>query len=164
MPSRPYDSGMFRKVLGHYPTGVAVVSTMKDGLPRGMIVGSFTSVSLDPPLVGFLPNKTSQTWWAIDQTRTFCVNILASDQVDLLKRFSGPRETRFFNQDYQLTPGGSPALEGCVGWIDCSLQVAHPAGDHMIVIGLVENFEIYRCVEPMVFVRGRYRAFEALCD
>lgn len=156
------DGANFRNVLGHYPTGAAVITCSANGRPAGMVVGSFTSVSLDPPLVGFLPNLTSHTWPAIAKAGAFCVNILASDQMELCRAFSGPRDKRFESQDYRLSPNRSPILDGVVAWIDCSLHAAHPAGDHMIVIGLVGALAIERTVEPMVFVGSRYRTFEPL--
>ncbi|MFM6931786.1 MAG: flavin reductase family protein, partial [Novosphingobium sp.] len=82
MDETAIDPAVFRRVLGNYPTGVTVVTAMgEDGQPIGMVVGTFTSVSLDPPLVGFLPDKRSSSWPQIEKAGHFCVNVLARDQL-----------------------------------------------------------------------------------
>src|SRR5215204_5644955 len=87
-PLSPFDSAQFRKVLGHFPTGVTIVTGWSGDTPCGFTIGSFTSVSLDPPLVGFLPMIASDTWQAMAPAGKFCVNVLRDDQADLCWRFA----------------------------------------------------------------------------
>jgi 3-hydroxy-9,10-secoandrosta-1,3,5(10)-triene-9,17-dione monooxygenase reductase component len=145
----------FRHVLGHYPTGVVIVSAQsEDGSPIGMVIGSFTSVSLDPPLVGFFPARTSRTWAQIERAGRFCVNMLASDQIEVCRRFSAQREDRFDEVAFGLSDGGCPVLAGIVGWIDCSLHQVIEAGDHYFVLGRVTALDVERAATPMLFCRG----------
>lgn len=159
------DSAIYRRVLGHYPTGVCVVTaTLPDGRRAGMVVGSFTSVSLDPPLVGFFPDACSTSWPQIEQAGSFCVNILASDQKDLCRRFSEKGEDKFVGVSHRHSTNGSPVLDDIVAWIDCTLDKVHVAGDHFIVLGRVEELDIVRPEQPLLFFRGAYGSFAPLLD
>lgn len=93
------DQTEFRRILGHYPTGVCVVTALVDGGPIGLTIGSFTSVSLDPPLVGFLPARSSKTWPRIKAAGQFCANVLADNQSALPGRFASPTADRFADTD-----------------------------------------------------------------
>jgi 3-hydroxy-9,10-secoandrosta-1,3,5(10)-triene-9,17-dione monooxygenase reductase component len=149
----------FRRTLGHYPTGVCVVTAIEpDGAPVGMAVGSFSSVSLDPPLVGFLPDKASTSWPRINRAGRFCVNVLARGQEDLCRRFSAKAESRFEGLDFDLTRTGSPVFPGSVAWIDCTLWAVHEAGDHYFVLGEVQAMEA-RTHQPLLFLRGQFGGF-----
>src|SRR5207248_638104 len=101
-----FDSQEFRRILGHYPTGVCAITTMIEGRPVGMIVGSFTSASLDPPLVAFLPGRASRSWPGIEAAGRFCVNVLAADQEDLCRALSSRAENRFDAISYRLSRAG----------------------------------------------------------
>lgn len=154
------DGAVFRRVLGHYPTGICVVTAIEpDGLATGMIVGSFTSVSLDPPLVAFFPDKSSTTWPRIARAGRFCVNVLASDQQDLCRRFAAKGGDKFAGVSHRLSANGSPVLDDVVAWIDCTLHAVHEAGDHFIVLGRVRELDIARADEPLLFFRGQYGSF-----
>jgi flavin reductase (DIM6/NTAB) family NADH-FMN oxidoreductase RutF len=154
------DSAVYRRVLGHYPTGVCVVTaTLPDGQRAGMVVGSFTSVSLSPPLVGFFPDVSSSSWPQIESAGKFCVNILASDQKDLCRRFSAKGDDKFAGLTHRVSANGSPVLDGVVAWIDCTLDKVHEAGDHYIVLGLVQELDIIRPEQPLLFFRGGYGSF-----
>ena len=108
------DTRKFRDVLGSYPTGVCVVTARDaEGRRLGLVVGSFTSISLDPPLVGFFPDKRSQTWPAIEQVGRFCVNVLGSHQLDLCRRFSAKGDDKFGDLAHGASPSGQPLLETC---------------------------------------------------
>lgn len=156
----PIDGDTFRRVLGHYPTGVCVVTAVEaDGAPVGMVVGSFTAVSLDPPLVAFFPDRRSSTWPRIAAAGRYCVNVLAGDQRALCRTFSTPGADRFADTGWQASPGGSPILDAVVAWIDCALHAVHEAGDHFIVLGRVEALDIVRADQPLLFFRGRYGNF-----
>ena len=155
-----FDSATFRRVLGHYPTGVCVVTAVEaDGTPIAMVVGSFTSVSLDPPLVGFFPAKTSSSWPRIEKIGKFCVNVLASDQQPLCRQLASPGTDKFVGVAHRVSTNGSPILDDVVAWIDCTLDAVHEAGDHYIVLGRVLALEVDRPERPLLFFQGNYGEF-----
>jgi flavin reductase (DIM6/NTAB) family NADH-FMN oxidoreductase RutF len=150
----------FRTVLGNFPTGVTVVTAVDDGEPAGLAIGSFTSVSLDPPLVAFCPDKRSSSWPHIEAAGAFCVNILAADQVDVCNAFAGKSDDKFDEVTWDTTHLGSPRLAGSLAWIDCSLEAVHDGGDHFIVVGRVNELDVERPdVGPLLFFRGGYGLF-----
>lgn len=163
MTAASFDSATFRRVLGHYPTGVCVVTAMEaEDRPVGMVVGSFTSVSLDPPLVAFLPAKSSSSWPRIAALGRFCVNILASDQLPLCRQITAPGDDKFRDIAHRVSSNGSPILDNVVAWIDCALDAVHEAGDHYIVLGRVAALEVERPDRPLLFFQGRYGEFSLL--
>lgn len=155
------DPRRFRDVLGHFPTGVTVVTGMDaDGVPHGITIGSFVSVSLDPPLVGFLPGRSSRSWPAIAQSSAFCVNILGAGQEELCWRFAKEPatgdDTKFAGVEWTKSPSGSPILPGVIGWIDCTVESVSEAGDHWFVMGrVVDLFHDQEVTDAMVFFRGK---------
>lgn len=154
------ESRTFRETLGHYPTGVAVVTAMteEDG-PVGMVVGSFTSVSLDPPLVAFMPQRTSGTFAKLRTATSFCVNVLAADQEDLCRRFAGGGENKFDGVGWTPSPSGAPVLDDVVAWIDCGYQSIVEAGDHYVVLGNVTSVDLVKPALPLLFFQGGYGRF-----
>ncbi|WP_232499970.1 flavin reductase family protein [Agromyces humatus] len=148
----------FRDVLAHNPTGVALVTAMQpDGTPVGMIVGTFVSVSLDPPLVAFLPGKSSTSWPKIREAGSFAVNVLSSEQSGLCRSFSkASAQDKFAGIEWSRSERGNPILDGCVAWVDCTVTTTHEAGDHEIVVGLVHDLAIERPAAPLVFFRGGF--------
>jgi len=149
----------FREVLGHYPTGVCVITAMgAAGTPVGMVVGSFSSVSLDPPLVGFFPDKRSTTWPLIERAGHFCVNVLASDQVALCRQIASPGD-KFKDVEYTVSAHGLPVLDGAMAAIECRVEQVIAAGDHWLVLGRVLGLEARRDTDPMLFFRGGYGGF-----
>lgn len=155
----------FRAVLGCYPTGVCVI-TARDGEGRrhGLVVGSFTSVSLDPPLVGFFPGKQSSTWRAIETAGRFCVNVLGADQLETCRRFALKGEDRFDGLLCGTSPSGQPILDSAVAWIDCSIDRVIEVGDHWFVVGAVEALEADECGKPLLFYRGGYHDMATRID
>lgn len=150
----------FRNVLGHFPTGVVLITGIaEDGEPVGMVVGSFTSVSLDPPLVGFLPTVGSYTFKRLRTAKSFCVNVLAGDQEDVCRRFAGRTENKFDSVDWTPAPSGAPVLDGVVAYIDCTFESVSDAGDHYIVVGAVQELQVCRPVAPLLFFQGGYGRF-----
>jgi 3-hydroxy-9,10-secoandrosta-1,3,5(10)-triene-9,17-dione monooxygenase reductase component len=147
----------YRDVLGQYASGVAVITTCLDDVPVGMTCQSFTSVSLDPPLVAFLPMKTSRAFAAIRQSRRFCVNFLAAEQTEVSNTFASLADDKFAGIGWQTTSSGMPRLNDTVGWVDCSVHAVHEAGDHYLVIGRVEDLGEGDGANPLLFHRGRYR-------
>ena len=150
----------YRDVLGQYASGVTVVTTVLDGVPVGMTCQSFTSVSLDPPLVAFLPMKTSRAFAAIRMSRRFCVNFLAAEQAEVSNTFASLANDKFADIAWQPTGNGMPRIDGIVGWVDCTVQDVHEAGDHYLVIGRVEDLGHGDAEKPLLFHRGRYRTAE----
>lgn len=154
------DPTTFRKVLGHFPTCVTVVTaTTASGEPIGLTIGSFTSVSLDPPLVGFLPQIDSDRWAAIQATGNFAVNELGADQGELCWQFARSSvEFPFEGVSWRPSPiTGSPLIDGSVAWIDCSIEGVVDAGDHHFVLGRVLDLQHTEAVadpDPLLFYRG----------
>ncbi|MFG2960967.1 flavin reductase [Streptomyces sp. NPDC048291] len=160
--SQSFDSQSFRTVLAHYPTGVAVVTALApDGEPVGMVVGSFTSVSLDPPLVAFLPDRKSGSYARLSSATAFCVNVLAADQEDLCRRFASKNGRKFEGVEWKAAPSGAPVLSGAVAWIDCARDQVFDAGDHYIVLGRVTGLGVQNPISPLLFFQGGYGAFSA---
>jgi flavin reductase (DIM6/NTAB) family NADH-FMN oxidoreductase RutF/DNA-binding IclR family transcriptional regulator len=161
--SAPIDMARFRTVLGHFPTGVAVITGIDaDGEPAGMAIGSFTSVSLDPPLVAFMPDKGSSSWPKFRDSGHFCVNILGSDQESVCRTFAVSGGDKFAELPWHPAGSGSPILDGVLAWIDCDIDVVHEAGDHFIVIGSVRELEVGSTALPLVFFQGGYGRFSSL--
>ncbi len=154
------DPGLFRETLGHYPTGVAVVTAiLDDGTPAGMVVGTFSSVSLDPPLIVFFPTKTSASFALLREARSFCVNVLAADQEPLCRRLATGGAGKFDGVGWRLGPLGSPILNGAVSFIECTFEEIREAGDHFIVLGRVHEFAVERSTLPLLFFQGGYGRF-----
>jgi flavin reductase (DIM6/NTAB) family NADH-FMN oxidoreductase RutF len=157
------DQARFRKVLGHFPTGVTVVTGLDGGEPSGLTIGSFTSVSLDPPLVGFLAAKDSDSWPGIEPSGAFCVNVLGAEQGELCWHFAKTGLGKFEGVPWHPSPLGSPILDGAIAWIDCRIEAVHEMGDHWFVLGRVvaldhvEDFEVH----PLLFFRGSLGRFLA---
>lgn len=158
----PADPQHFRRVLGNFPTGVVVVTAVDaSGEPAGMAVGSFTSVSLDPPLVAFLPDKSSTSFPRIASARTFCVNVLSHEQEAVCRAFATRGAEKFAGLTWRPAGSGSPILDGVIAWIDCELESVSDAGDHFIVIGRVRELEAPGASLPLVFFQGGYGKFHS---
>ncbi len=158
--SKPIDPARFRETLGHYPTGVAVVTAVaENGRPAGMVVGTFSSVSLDPPLIAFFPATGSRSFEQLRTARVFCVNVLASDQEPLCRRFAGSGPDKFEGVGWRPGPLGSPILDGAVSWIECTFEQISQAGDHYVVLGLVQELAVERSTLPLLFFQGGYGRF-----
>ncbi|WP_066557919.1 flavin reductase family protein [Croceicoccus bisphenolivorans] len=157
------DSAHFREVLGAYPTGVCLVTAIDDeGNRTGMVVGSFSSISLDPPLVGFFPDKGSATYPGIAKAGRFCVNVLGSDQLDLCKRFASKRPDKFLDLSHGESPSGQPVFDNALAWIDCTIEQTVDLGDHWLVVGRVEALDVCGGDTPLLFHRGGYHSSVAL--
>jgi flavin reductase (DIM6/NTAB) family NADH-FMN oxidoreductase RutF len=160
VPGRSIDSGWFRTVLGQYPTGVCVVTAVHPQTgPAGMVIGSFTSVSLDPPMVAFFPDKSSTSWPKVERAGSFCVNILGADQESVCRRFAAKGGDKFSGQKFRSAGSGSPILHGCVAWIDCDIAGIQEAGDHYIVLGRVRDLQLEQPRLPLLFFQGGYGRF-----
>ena len=158
--TEPIDPGEFRRVLGHFPSGVTVVTAAVDGVASGMTIQSFTSVSLDPPLVAFVPSKDSESWTEMKESDSFCVNILAVDQQDLCMTMASKDEDKFDGVDWSAGETGSPVLTGSLAWLECRTESVHDAGDHDIVVGRVVVLQAPDdAVEPLLFFKGGFGTF-----
>ena len=155
----PFDSAKFRQVLGHFPTGVTVITAAPETGPVGMAVGSFCSVSLDPPLVAFFPSHASSSWPGIQAAGSFCVNILAEDQEDVSRRFASKDDDKFHGLGWKPAPSGAPLLDGVLAWIDCDVESVTDAGDHVCVMGRVRDLDVGHDGAPLLFFRGGYGRF-----
>jgi 3-hydroxy-9,10-secoandrosta-1,3,5(10)-triene-9,17-dione monooxygenase reductase component len=148
----------FRDVLGRFASGVTVVTSVSDGEPVGMTCQSFSSVSLTPPLVLFCPAKTSRAWPRIHRSGRFCVNLLAHDQADLSNLMAARGVDKFASVEWRRSPAtGSPLLDGILGYVDCTIEAVHEAGDHHIVVGRVQELDTTDVTSPLLFFEGRYR-------
>ncbi|WP_405671729.1 flavin reductase family protein [Streptomyces sp. NBC_01530] len=144
----PVDQTEFRRVLGTFATGVTVITapapaptaaTADEAGPAGFACQSFSSLSLDPPLIAFMVGRTSTTWPRIARAGAFCVNILGAHQGDLCRAFAVRGADKFTGVAYDGAPvSGSPRLTGAVAWIDCTIHAVHTGGDHLIVVGRVD--------------------------
>ncbi len=154
------DGRVFRNTLAQFCTGVVIATGCLDGKPAGFAVQSFTSLSLDPPLIGLAPAKSSTSWPKLRQSGSFCINVLGEDQKAVCDLFAQTGIDKFGALEW--TPGvtGSPILAGVLAYIDCELHEEHDAGDHTIAVGLVKALEIHDEVRgPLLFFRGRYGDF-----
>jgi len=157
----PLDQTEFRRVLGTFATGVTVVTApTADGEagPAGFACQSFSSLSLEPPLIAFMVGRTSTTWPRIARAGVFCVNVLGAHQGDLCRGFAVSGTDKFAGVPYDAAPcSGSPRLAGATAWVDCTIHAVHTGGDHLIVVGRVNALGAGESPdEPLIFHRGRF--------
>ena len=153
----------FRDVLGLFCTGVTVVTSISGDEPVGMTCQSFSSVSLEPPLVMFCPAKTSRAWPLMRQAGFFCVNILSADPRDVSNGMATKGSEKFHGVDWKPASTGAPVIDGVLGYVDCAIDRVHEAGDHYIVVGRVKELAIGdgrpaagALETPLLFHRGAY--------
>jgi flavin reductase (DIM6/NTAB) family NADH-FMN oxidoreductase RutF len=153
------DADEFRKVLGRFATGVTIITAMDGDEPAGVAANSFTSVSLDPPLVLFCVARDSTTWPRIERARKFAVNILGEHQEELCRLFSKKGADRFGQTDWHLGVGGSPVLHEVIAYLDCEFWAEYDGGDHIIVVGRVLDLGVDHDAGPLLFFSGTYGRF-----
>lgn len=151
--SSTFDQRLFREALGRFATGVAVISFLRDGEVCGMTVNSFTSVSLDPPLILFCPALTTRFALESRPGEPFTVSILNGDQQDVCWHFAGRGGLEREPWDEGELP---PAVSGCLAWLRCKTRVVHSHGDHLVVIAEVDQFGAHSEAAPLLFFRGGY--------
>lgn len=157
------DARAFRATLGQFCSGVVIATGCLDGEPAGFAAQSFSSLSLDPPLVALCPAKTSTSWPRLRDSGSFCINILAADQKPLCDLFARSGIDKFAELDWRRGATGSPVLEGVLAYIDCDLELEHDAGDHTIAVGRVRELRVIReDGAPLLFFKGQYGQFEGL--
>lgn len=146
----------FRDAMGTFVTGVTIVTTMLDDRPRGITANSFSSVSLDPPLVLFCLGKSSTNFDPFMASTCFAVNILSCRQEDLSTRFAMYEGDRFEGVNWDRWLTGAPILADVVCAADCDLEARHDAGDHVVFIGRARRVEILSELPPLLYHRGGY--------
>jgi flavin reductase (DIM6/NTAB) family NADH-FMN oxidoreductase RutF len=145
-----------RTILGHFATGLTVITAAtKDG-PAGFTCQSFSSLSLEPALVSFSPARTSSTWPLLREAGRFTVNILPSEHQHLAAQFARSGADKFAGVDHSPSPLGNPVLERALGWVDCELHQEYDGGDHTIVVAAVRALSARADAEPLLVYRGSY--------
>ena len=158
-PSTPFDPLELRRALGCFVTGVTVVTAIDgEGRPRGFTANSFTSVSLDPPLVLVCIAHTAGSYPLFSTTRHFAINILSEEQRAISSRFASKDADKFAQVQWQSGRTGSPLIAGTVAWLDCRTEQQIDAGDHLILVGRVVDFD-HSTQTPLGFCRGNYLRF-----
>ncbi len=150
------DPERFRQVLGHFATGITIITASHGGEPVGFSCQAFAALSLEPPLVLFCPARTSSTWPRIEQAGFFCANVLTAGQTGLATMFGRSRPDRFKDIDWAPDSAGSPVIDGVLTWIGCQIADVHAVGDHYVVIGQVRELGECGPDRPLLFYRGRY--------
>lgn len=156
------DSARFRTVMGHFATGITIVTAVHEGTPVGFTAQSFVSLSLDPPLVAVCPGVTSSSWPRIAAADGLCINMLAANQEALCRAFATSGADKFSGVGWSPSPtSGAPVLEGGLAWVDCRVETTHEAGDHLIVVARVLEMGGGEGGDPLLFYRGGYGGFTA---
>jgi len=156
-PENEFAAAQYREALGRYATGVAIVTCVGNGQgPVGVTVNSFTSLSLDPPLVLWSLNNKSDRGQVFLDCDTFAINVLARAQQALSVRFSESGQHDFTGIRYETLGTKAPILPGALASFDCEVEARHDGGDHTIVVGRVKDM-VSREGEPLLYFRGRYR-------
>ncbi|THV13425.1 flavin reductase family protein [Nocardioides caeni] len=156
----------FRDVLSCFASGITVVTTISDGAPVGMTCQSFSSVSLDPPLVLFIPARSSRAWPLIQRSGRFCINVLASNQEHVSGQMATKGADKFAGIDWSPAEvTGSPVIAGTLAHLDCTIHAVYEGGDHYVVIGKVEHLAAAddegTSTEPLLYYKGRYRTTDS---
>ncbi|AGF73702.1 hypothetical protein A605_13530 [Corynebacterium halotolerans YIM 70093 = DSM 44683] len=146
--------------MGHYPTGVAVVTGRSaEGEVLALVVGTFASVSLDPPLVSFMPMKTSRTFQKLRNCDSLCINILGGEQQAEMLAIAQRWENKLDGIDWYPSPSGDPILKNSIAWVDTTIADVVEAGDHWIVLCSVADLQVTNSVAPLLFFQGGYGSF-----
>ncbi|HEY3465125.1 MAG TPA: flavin reductase family protein [Amycolatopsis sp.] len=156
MPERVLTEQSFRAVLGRFSTGVVLVTAQTPEGPVGVAANSFTSVSLDPPLVALCAAHTSTTWPSIRAADGFAVTILRDVHEEVCRVFATRGADRFSGRDWVHTPSGHPTLPDGLGWLDCRIEQLVTAGDHEMVVARALDWSLPNEGEPLIFHSGRY--------
>jgi 3-hydroxy-9,10-secoandrosta-1,3,5(10)-triene-9,17-dione monooxygenase reductase component len=155
-----FDQARFREVLGHFATGITVVTTHDGRGPAGFTCQSFMSLSLDPPLVAIAPSKTSDTWPRLREAGRACVNILSEDHEGIARTFAGKGDAKFEGVGYRLGSNGAPVLDGAIAWVEGTVRDVHDAGDHVLVVLSITDLGTAKG-EPLLFYRGGFGRFRS---
>jgi flavin reductase (DIM6/NTAB) family NADH-FMN oxidoreductase RutF len=154
---RPDDHLALRDTFATFPSGVATVAAQVDGEPIGLIVSSFVTVSLDPPLVSVCIDHGSTTWPRLRQAERIGVSVLANAHERTARQFAGPAIGRFTDIEVRVIESGAVLIDEAAGWFECSIYDEVPAGDHDVVLLRVHGHRRGVATEPLVFHRSRFR-------
>ncbi|MDV7888923.1 flavin reductase family protein [Pseudomonas aeruginosa] len=158
IPSTAIEPFSFREALGHYASGITVITSNIDDEPIGFTCQSFYSVSMSPPLVSFSVKSNSYSYPKIRQAGRFAVNILSGEQVKISNQFARQSTDKWHGVKWQVSPLGNPLIVGSLHWLDCEIYAEHAAGDHLIVIGEVKalNLQEAAATQPLLYFKGQY--------
>ena len=160
LPSQAVDPTRFRQALALHAAGVVIITGAADGRPTGLTATSFSSVSLDPPLVSFYVDRSSTTWRTLRHAERFGVNILTGDQADLAARFATKDVDRFAEPtSWHLDEHGTPLLDDVCAHVLCLPYTTLEIGDHVLVVGLVTDTRLVAPGRPLLYHRGRFGRF-----
>ncbi|WP_346007865.1 flavin reductase family protein [Janibacter terrae] len=155
-----FDPTTFREVMGHYPTGVVVVTgAHPDGEALAMIVGTFTSASMEPPLVAFLPMRSSRTFQRLSECESLCINVLTDGQEALGRTIASRSEDKLEGIDWSPCSSGAPMLHGSLAWLDVHVDQIIEAGDHLIALCAIDDMAVNNPKAPLIFFQGGYGGF-----
>ncbi|CAM2144036.1 Flavin-dependent monooxygenase, reductase subunit HsaB [Pararobbsia alpina] len=163
LPSTVIEPTRFREALGHYASGITVITSHIDGENVGFTCQSFYSVSMNPPLVSFSVMSSSASFPKIRQAGRFAVNILSEEQVKISNQFARRGADKWDGVEWQQSPLGNPIIAGSLHWLDCEIYAEHAAGDHLIVIGEVKAIDLQEAAttQPLLYFKGQYRNIAA---
>ncbi|KJZ09398.1 flavin reductase [Halomonas sp. S2151] len=163
-PCAGIEPSRFREALGHYASGITIITTQLDEEPIGFTCQSFYSVSMDPPLVSFSVKAGSYSYPRIRQAGRFAVNILSRDQASLSNQFARQGDDKWRGIDWRPSPSGNPVIADCLYWLGCQIHAEHAAGDHLIVIGEVKALKpgVTKPAPPLLYYQGQYRGLARL--
>ena len=164
LPRTAIEPLSFREALGHYASGITVITSHVDDEPIGFTCQSFYSVSMSPPLVSFSVMASSASYPRIRQAGRFAVNILSGEQVAISNQFARKGTDKWHGVDWHPSPLGNPVIAGSLHWLDCEIHAEHVAGDHLIVIGEVKalNLQETAATQPLLYFKGQYCNLAAL--
>jgi flavin reductase (DIM6/NTAB) family NADH-FMN oxidoreductase RutF len=160
MSTQTIEQVKLRTVLGHFPTGVVAIAALDErGDPTAMVIGSFASVSLDPPLAGFFSSRTSSSYQRMHQSQYFSVNVFTAGQEAVCKTLAEKRDDKMDGVAWHLGPHGTPILDGCLAWLECELHERITAGDHDLILLRILDLEVHTQSAPLVFFQGGFGRF-----
>lgn len=155
----PTATTELRRAFGRFGTGVTVITVQAPQGPLGFTANSFSSVSLDPPLILWSPARSSSRHDAFATAPSFCVHVLGADQLELAQHFAGQAHD-FSLFDWSKGPNGAPTFAGCLATFHCDTHAVHPAGDHSLILGHVRHAAVADSDAPgLMFDRGRFGQF-----
>tara|TARA_R110000787_G_scaffold19617_11_gene58718 strand:+ start:200 stop:712 length:513 start_codon:yes stop_codon:yes gene_type:complete len=155
-PARTTD---LRRALGQFGTGVALITAQTEDGPLGMTANSFSSVSLDPPLVLWSAARSSKRHDAFAHAAAFCIHVLSAQQMGMAKHFASQGHD-FSTYPWEVGPNGAPTLHGCLATFHCDTYAVHPAGDHSIILGQITSAAIQPVEsDGLLFKRGQFGRF-----
>jgi len=157
-----FDSAHLKQVMGHFCTGVTIITAVDGEEPVGLTAQSFQSLSLEPALALFSVQKTSSTWPRLQSAKRFCVNILAEDQEALCRSFAASGADKYRGVGWRPGPAtGAPVLSGVLGWVEAEIVGEHDGGDHVIVVSRILDLNLEHEGRPLLFYRGGFGRFES---